>query len=70
MKKVLLAIAVVATVVCFSSCKKTCTCTTYTAGAVVTTSEVNLSNYDGVKKCSELPLNNYSNAIKTGIKCE
>lgn len=70
MKKVFLALAVIATVACLSSCKKTCTCTTYAAGAVVTTTEVSLENYEGVKKCSELPLNNYSTALETGIKCE
>ncbi len=70
MKKVLLALAVIATVACFSSCKKTCTCTTYAAGSVVSTNEVSLENYDNVKKCSELPLNNYSEALQTGIKCE
>jgi hypothetical protein len=70
MKKVLLALAVIATVACFSSCKKTCSCTTYAAGSVVSTTEVDLSKYEGVKKCSDLPLNNYSTAAQTGIKCE
>lgn len=70
MKKVLLTLAVVATIAGLSSCKKTCTCTTYAAGSAVTSTEVNLSDYDGVKKCGDLPLNNYSSALKTGIKCE
>jgi hypothetical protein len=70
MKKVLLALAVIETVACFSSCKKTCSCTTYAAGAVVSTTEVDLSKYEGVKKCSDLPLNNYITAAQTGIKCE
>ena len=39
MKKVVLALAVIATVACFSSCKKTCTCKTIANGTVVSTEE-------------------------------
>jgi len=70
MKKVLLALAAVAMVACLSSCKKTCTCTSYVGGSVVSTTEVNLSDYNDVKKCSDLPLNNYSTAIETGVECK
>lgn len=75
MKKVVLAIAVIAMVGCFASCKKTCKCTTYAAGASSTT-EINLDDMEktfGVKidKCSnmnsvaELPV-----IGKTGVECK
>lgn len=69
MKKVVLALAVIATVACLSSCNKTCTCKTYAAGVVMNTQEdVELDN-DTYKKCSDM------NAIivadpKTGLECE
>ena len=71
MKKVFLALAVIATVACFSSCNKTCSCTTYALGQQIGNPvEVDLSNYEGVKNCSDLPQHNYSNATETGIKCQ
>ena len=39
MKKIVLAIAVIAVVACFSSCNKKCTCKTYANGVVVRTDE-------------------------------
>lgn len=69
MKKVLLTLAVIATVACFSSCNKHCTCKTYAAGVVVSTEEDVELDKDTYKKCSEM------NKIvvadpKTGVECE
>lgn len=69
MKKVVLALAVIATVACLSSCNKTCTCKTYAAGVVMTTQEDVELDHDTYKKCSDM------NAIivadpKTGLECE
>ena len=68
MKKILLAAAVVATVACFSSCKKTCTCKTYAGGQLMRTDqEVELSG--SAKKCSDLNQITLANP-KTGVECE
>ena len=57
MKKIVMALAVIAMVACFSSCKKTCSCTYKLLGISYTTE---ISKEDlGVKFCSE--------ANKTGI---
>ncbi|MBQ0159490.1 MAG: hypothetical protein MJZ99_03050 [Bacteroidales bacterium] len=69
MKKIVLALAVIATVACFSSCNKKCTCKTYAAGVVVTTTEDVELDGKTYKKCSDL------NQIiietpKTGMECE
>ncbi len=69
MKKVLLTLAAIATVACFSSCNKHCTCKTYAAGVVVSTEEDVELDKDTYKKCSEM------NKIvvadpKTGVECE
>lgn len=69
MKKVVLALAVIAAAASFSSCNKTCTCKTYAAGIVVgEPQEVELDR-DTYKKCSDL------NKIiiadpKTGVECQ
>ncbi len=52
MKKVVLALGVIAMMGAFCSCKKTCSCTMSVAGISQTT-EVNMKDYN-VKKCSEL----------------
>lgn len=70
MKKVLFAFAAVAMAGCFCSCDKTCTCTTWALGTKVSTSEVDMSNYKDVKKCSELPMAIYDDFSKTGTVCE
>lgn len=59
MKKVVLALAVVAMVGCFASCKKTCSCTTYVAGVAQNPVEVNLDDMEAtfkvkVDKCSDM----------------
>ena len=69
MKKVILAIAAIAVVVCFSftSCKKTCTCKSYLDGEVVSTRE----DVDPQgKKCSEFGEVIESNGKKTGLECK
>lgn len=70
MKKVVLALAVIATVACFSSCKKTCTCKTYADGQVVqTASEIELEK--SFKNCSEMStVVNFPGVGKTGMECE
>lgn len=67
MKKVILALGVIATVACFTSCNRTCTCKTYAAGVVIATADdVEL---ESGKKCSDL--NTYVESIggKTGVEC-
>ena len=51
-----------------TSCNKKCTCKTYAAGVVVTTTEDVELDKDTYKKCSDL--NTYSEALSTGVKCE
>lgn len=68
MKKVLLALAAIAVVACFSSCNKHCTCKTYVAGVVTVTNEDVELDKDSYKKCSDM------NTIvveepKTGVEC-
>jgi len=69
MKKVVLALAAIATVAMFASCNKHCTCKTYAAGVVVSTEEDVELDKDTYKSCSDM------NAIviadpKTGVECE
>lgn len=61
MKKVFLALAVIATVACMASCKKTCTCTTTVMGVSVE-DEIDLDQMNekygvDVKKCSDMNSN-------------
>ena len=68
MKKILVVFAVVAMAFSFGSCKKTCTCKTYSGGQLVQTKEdVELSG--SAKKCSDLSTIVLANP-KTGIECE
>jgi len=68
MKKIVLALAVVATVACFSSCKKTCTCKTYLLGQVTATAEdVELGDND---KCSDMNTVVTVENTKNGMECE
>ncbi|MCQ2260487.1 MAG: hypothetical protein MJZ77_03725 [Bacteroidales bacterium] len=67
MKKIVLALAVIATVACFSSCNKVCTCKTYVAGVVTLTNEVELDR-DTYSKCSDLNKILVENP-KTGVEC-
>ncbi|MBQ9588241.1 MAG: hypothetical protein IJR26_10360 [Bacteroidales bacterium] len=60
MKKVILALAVVATVACFSSCNKKCNCKASVAGVSVSTEkeieldEINDTYNTDYKKCSDV----------------
>ena len=67
MKKIVLALAVIATVACVSSCNKVCTCKTYVAGVVTLTNEVELDR-DTYSKCSDLTKIIVENP-KTGVEC-
>lgn len=69
MKKVVFTLAAIAVVVCFSftSCKKTCTCTTYLDGDVLSTRED--VDPEG-KSCSELNTVFTVSGKKTGMECK
>ena len=69
MKKIVLAIAVIAVVACFSSCNKKCTCKTYANGVVVRTDEDVELDKDTYKKCSDMNSILIANP-KTGLECE
>lgn len=69
MKKVVLALAVIATVACFSSCNKNCTCKTYAAGVVMGNPEEIELNKDVYKKCSDMTKIIVADP-KTGLECE
>lgn len=66
MKKVVLALAVIATVVCFSSCTKKCNCKTSTEGFTPTTQEVTIKN----GKCSDMNTSSTTMGITTKTECE
>ena len=69
MKKIILALAVIATVACFSSCNKHCTCKVYAAGVVVETREDVELDKDTYKKCSDK--NQIDMTLgKTRVECE
>ena len=73
MKKVILSLAVIATMGCLASCKKDCSCTTYAAVAntVTTISLEELQNtYADITKCSDV--NNVVEVagVKIGMECE
>lgn len=72
MKKVLLSLAVVATVACFASCSKTCSCKAYVNGNVSEEWEVDLDdvNDDNVKKCSDLNTVIELGGLKAGTECK
>lgn len=73
MKKVLLALAVVATVACFSSCNKKCTCLVYAAGVSTeeefTLDELNDQFNTDYKKCSDLNTVVEVMGVKAGTDC-
>ena len=69
MKKLLLALAVVATVACFSSCNKKCTCKTYALGVVVSTQDEVELDKDSYKKCSDMNTVVTTDNKKNGIEC-
>lgn len=54
MKKIVLAIAVIAMVACFSSCKKTCKCVTKTNGVETATTTVESKNCADEESTTEM----------------
>ena len=69
MKKVVLTLAVMATVACFASCKKTCNCKTYDpTGKVTSEEEVELA--DGKDNCADMTTGLTMGEVKTGLFCE
>ena len=66
MKKVILTLAVVAFVASLASCKKVCTCTTYTPGFPTVVDE-NVEIDDG--ECSDMNTVVGEGAEKTGMEC-
>ena len=54
MKKVVLALGLVAMMASFASCSKTCKCTFTVAGVSTTVEDIDISDNDDVKKCKDL----------------
>lgn len=71
MKKVVLALAAVAVVACFSltSCNKKCTCKTYVLGVVTSTTEDVELDKDSYKKCSDMNTIVTLDGKKNGMEC-
>lgn len=69
MKKVVLALAVIATVACFSSCSKNCSCKVWLNGNVQSTYEVSKDKLPEGKKCKDLSTVVEINNKKTGNEC-
>ena len=68
MKKLFVLLLVGCAFVAFTSCKKTCTCTTYLDGAVVSTVEYDLGSY---KNCAAMNTVVTMPPIgKTGMECK
>ena len=70
MKKIVLALAVIATVACFSSCNKKCTCKTYLMGVVQSTTEDVELDKDSYKKCSDMNSITTIDGKKNGLECQ
>lgn len=69
MKKLFLALAVVAFMASFSSCTKMCTCTTYLAGqATGSPQEIELDSH--YKNCADMSTVIDMGIGKTGMECE
>ena len=73
MKKVLLALAVVATVACFSSCNKKCNCKVYVNGISseqeLSIDELNEKYNLDIKKCSDMNNVVEVGGVKMGTDC-
>ena len=67
MKKVLVLLATVAFVACFTSCNKTCTCKGYINGVVITTDDVEVEAGEKCADMTELITND--NGV-TGFECK
>ncbi len=73
MKKVLIAMAVVAMAASFASCNKTCTCSTYVNGEIVenlTVNDIDISDNDQIKKCSDMNTSVTLLGNTTEVKCK
>jgi len=64
MKKLFVVLGVVAIAFAFTSCKKTCECTTYLLGEVVASTEYEIK---GSGDCAQWVT--YIEATQTGVKC-
>ena len=73
MKKIVLALAVIATVACFSSCNKKCNCKVYAGGTSTeqefTLDELNEQFNTDYKKCTDLNTVVEIAGIKAGTDC-
>ena len=69
MKKVVIALAAIAMIACFTSCNKVCTCKTYAAGVVIATAEDVELDKDSYKKCSDMNTIATVAGTKNGIEC-
>lgn len=69
MKKVVLALAVVAAVANLSSCSKSCTCTTYIEGEIFSITQVSADNLKVGMKCKDLTDITITNNKKSGREC-
>ncbi|MCR5423473.1 MAG: hypothetical protein K6E93_01775 [Bacteroidales bacterium] len=67
MKKVLIALTVVAAAASFASCQKTCECT-YKVGGISTVAMVSLDDYEDAKSCKDLTQINVAGAAS--VKCK
>ncbi len=68
MKKVFLALAVVAFVASLASCTKTCNCATYVGGLATEAEEVELA--EGAESCAEMTTGVSAAGVKVGYFCE
>ncbi len=70
MKKIVLALAVIAVAACFASCNKHCTCKTYALGVVVSTQED--IEIESGKKCADMGtiFSDDEGNNKTGVQCK
>lgn len=74
MKKILLSLAFVATVACFASCAKNCTCTVYVDG-LSTEEEFSLDELNekynlDLKKCSDMNTVEEVMGVTMGTSCK
>lgn len=69
MKKLILAISVIAMMGCFASCSKNCTCTKYLNGEKTGTTEISKDKLPEGKKCSDLNTIVTIGGKKNGMEC-
>lgn len=65
-----MALAAIAVMAVVSSCGKSCTCTTYVNGEeTFSQSDIDISENDNIKKCSDMNSSTTILGITTEIKC-